>query len=77
MVGVLAAGDAAEIDVREAGARGLVGDAGDVACIIAELVDLRREWEQAIGQAASFRQFAESLNSTAFVAIAPDQKRGA
>ncbi|WP_146175103.1 hypothetical protein [Umezawaea tangerina] len=44
---------------------------------IAELVDLRAEWEQELAAAQGFRQYVEGLNSTAFAALAPDQKRGA
>ncbi|MFD4669977.1 hypothetical protein ACFWNN_09595 [Lentzea sp. NPDC058450] len=44
---------------------------------IAELVDLRGEWQREIAKADSLRTFAEGLTATAFVAIAPDQPRGA
>lgn len=64
-------------EIRRRGEQRTTRAVADLHGGLAELVDLRREWEQAIGQAASFRQFAESLNSTAFVALAPDQKRGA
>ncbi|RDI24493.1 hypothetical protein [Lentzea flaviverrucosa] len=44
---------------------------------IAELVDLRGEWQREIAKAQSLRTFAEGLTATAFVATAPDQLRGA
>jgi hypothetical protein len=64
-------------EIRKRGAQRTAHAVAQLRGGLAELVDLRREWEQVIGQAASFRQYAESLNSTAFVANAPDQKRGA
>ncbi|GHH44272.1 hypothetical protein [Lentzea cavernae] len=44
---------------------------------IAELVDLRGEWQREISKAQSLRTFAEGLTATSFVATAPDQLRGA
>jgi hypothetical protein len=43
---------------------------------IAELVDLNTEWQQACASAAPLRKYLENLQSTGFVADAPDQKRG-
>lgn len=44
---------------------------------IAELVDLRAEWERELALAADLRAYLDRLNSTAFAAPAPGAKRGA
>jgi len=44
---------------------------------IAELVDLRREWEREMAKAPRLRAYLGQLDSTAHVAAAPEQKRGA
>ncbi|WP_410597373.1 hypothetical protein [Amycolatopsis sp. lyj-23] len=44
---------------------------------IAELVDLRGEWERELALAEPLRAYLNRLNSTAFAATAPGAKRGA
>jgi hypothetical protein len=44
---------------------------------IAELLDLRAEWERELALAARLRQYLEQLNGAAFAIRAPDQLRGA
>ncbi|HEX3782160.1 MAG TPA: hypothetical protein VHX38_21065 [Pseudonocardiaceae bacterium] len=44
---------------------------------IAELIDLRAEWERELALAARLRQYLEQLNGAAFAPRAPDQLRGA
>ncbi|GAB3735059.1 hypothetical protein GCM10027598_60930 [Amycolatopsis oliviviridis] len=44
---------------------------------IAELVDLRAEWERELASATSLRDFLNRLNEVAFAGPAPDQRRGA
>ncbi|MGW3992438.1 hypothetical protein ACWEF6_03020 [Amycolatopsis sp. NPDC004772] len=44
---------------------------------IAELVDLRAEWERELALAEALRSYLNRLNSTAFAAPAPGAKRGA
>ncbi|SFW92119.1 hypothetical protein [Amycolatopsis australiensis] len=44
---------------------------------IAELVDLRTEWERELASAESLRTYLNGLTSAAFAGPAPDQRRGA
>jgi hypothetical protein len=44
---------------------------------IAELVDLRAEWEQELALATTLRNYLNQLSSATFAAPAPDQRRGA
>lgn len=81
-LGAWAAFDLRALPARRAEIR-RKGDQRRVAAVvrlrgaIAELVDLRGEWQQEIAKAGSLRAFAEGLTATAFVATAPDQLRGA
>ncbi|WP_439657462.1 hypothetical protein ACSHWB_34420 [Lentzea sp. HUAS TT2] len=81
-LGMWAAFDLRALPARRAEIR-RKGDQRRVAAVVrlrgavAELVDLRGEWQREIAKAQSLRAFAEGLTATAFVATAPDQLRGA
>jgi hypothetical protein len=64
-------------EIRRKGAQRRVAAVVQVRGGIAELVDLRTEWEREIGQAPSFRSYVDGLTASAFVANAADQQRGA
>ncbi|XVV00580.1 hypothetical protein ACQPW3_24475 [Actinosynnema sp. CA-248983] len=64
-------------EIRRQGEQRRAAAVGRLRGGIAELVDLRGEWRRELAGAPRFREYMERLDGAAFVAQAPDQRRGA